>query len=89
MMKKSSQYVFLLAGAAAVLLGGRVLKTGVSVVWHDVSIHAFVHFVTDDVHQALENLLYVDVVFGAGLEELEAWKREMGKDDIEVNKQRG
>lgn len=32
------------------------------------------HLLTDDVHQPLEGLLDVDVVLGAGLEELEAWR---------------
>lgn len=32
------------------------------------------HLLTDDVHQPLKGLLDVDVVLGAGLEELEAWR---------------
>lgn len=76
--KFSVRFLFL-AGAAAAFLRGRVLQTGVFVVWHNVSIRGFIHFVTDDVHQTLENLLYVDVVFGAGLKELETWKQETGK----------
>ena len=54
---------------------------------HEVGVpgHALVHLVADDVHQPLKHLLHVDVVFGAGLEELEPWrggkegKRERGE----------
>lgn len=77
--RRDKESMFVLAGAAAVLLRRRLPKTGVFVVWHDISIRAFMHFVTDDVHQALENLLYVDVVFGAGLEELESWNERQEK----------
>lgn len=33
------------------------------------------HLFTDDVDQALKGLLHIDVVLGAGLEELETWRR--------------
>lgn len=52
----------------------RVSEALVPVVGHEVgvSLHALVHLLADDVHEALEHLLHVDVVLGAGLEELEA-----------------
>lgn len=34
-------------------------------------IQGLVHFLTDDIHQALEDLLHVDILLGTGLEELE------------------
>lgn len=37
-------------------------------------VQALGHLFADDVHQALEGLLDVDVVLGAGLEELKACK---------------
>lgn len=37
-------------------------------------VQALGHLFADDVHQALESLLDVDVVLGAGLEELKACK---------------
>ena len=33
-----------------------------------------IHLLADDVHQALEDLLHVDVLLGAGLEELKTWR---------------
>lgn len=36
-------------------------------------IQGLVHFLTDDIHQALEDLLHVDILLGTGLEELETW----------------
>lgn len=33
-----------------------------------------VHLLTDDIHQALEDLLHVDVLLGTGLKELETWR---------------
>ena len=66
------QREFVLAGAAGVSLGGSVLLTGVFMVGRrTVSVQTFSHLVTYHVHQTLENLLHVDVVFGAGLEKLE------------------
>lgn len=38
-------------------------------------VQALGHLFADDVHQALEGLLDVDVVLGAGLEELKACER--------------
>lgn len=32
-----------------------------------------IHLLTDDIHQALEDLLHVDVLLGTGLKELETW----------------
>lgn len=44
-----------------------------------ISAHALVHLLTDDVYQPLKHLLHVDVVLGAGLEELVPCQTEMGK----------
>lgn len=38
-----------------------------------VRVQALGHLVADEVHEALEGLLHVDVVLGAGLEELETF----------------
>lgn len=40
--------------------------------WTDVTVEALVHLLTDDVHQPVEDLLHVDVVFSTGLKKLEA-----------------
>lgn len=42
-----------------------------------------VHLLADDIHQALEDLLYIDVLLGAGLEELETWT-DIGGDTHET-----
>lgn len=60
---------------AATLAGvGHLVQVGSLVIgrWSGVSIGTLVHLLTDGVHQAVKNLLHVDVVFGTGLEELEA-----------------
>lgn len=41
--------------------------------WAAAGIQRLIHFLTDDIHQALEDLLHVDIFLGAGLEELETW----------------
>lgn len=53
-----------------------VLEALVPVVGYEVgvSLHALVHFVTDDVHETLKDLLDVDVVLRTGIEELETCK---------------
>lgn len=38
-------------------------------------IKALWHLLTDDVHQALKGLLYIDVVFGTGLKKLKPWSK--------------
>lgn len=38
-------------------------------------LHGLVHLLTDYVNETLKHLLDVDVVLGAGLEELKAWKQ--------------
>ena len=64
-----------LASTAPVALWRRVFKALVPVVRHevDVSLHALVHLLTDDIHKTLKHLLHVDVVLCAGLEELKPW----------------
>lgn len=66
-----------LTGTAAVSFSG-VLHVGVSKAGKrtTVSLHSFVHFLTDYIHQSFKHLLYVDVVFGTGFKELESWKKE-------------
>lgn len=39
-----------------------------------------IHLLADDVHQALEDLLHVDVLLGAGLEELKTWRNRRWED---------
>lgn len=41
--------------------------------WAGAGFQGLIHLVTDDIHQALEHLLHVDVLLGAGLEELKTW----------------
>lgn len=55
----------------------RVLHVGVFEAgeWTTISLHSFVHFLTDYIHQPLKHLLYIDVVFGTGFKELESWKK--------------
>lgn len=62
--------------ALAAAAGGRLLQVGRVVVGRraDVAVRTLVHLLADGVHQAVEDMLDVDVVFGAGLEELEAWR---------------
>ena len=38
--------------------------------WAGAGFQGFIHLVTDDVHQALEHLLHIDILLGAGLKEL-------------------
>lgn len=55
-------------------LGGRGVPQGGALpvaAWASAGFEGFVHLLTDDVHQALEDLFHVDVLLGAGLEELE------------------
>lgn len=62
------------ARAAALAAAGGLLQVGRVVVGRraDVTVWTLVHLLTDGVHQAVKDLLHVDVVFGAGLKELEA-----------------
>lgn len=65
------------AGAAPLLAAGRLLEAGRPLVagrGAGVAVGALAHLLADGVHQFVEHLLHVDVVFGAGLEELEAWR---------------
>jgi 4-amino-4-deoxy-L-arabinose transferase-like glycosyltransferase len=41
--------------------------------WAGAGFQGFIHLVTDDVHQALEHLLHIDILLGAGLKELKTW----------------
>lgn len=41
--------------------------------WTGAGFQGLVHLLADDVHQALKDLLYVYVLLGARLEELETW----------------
>lgn len=50
-------------------------------------VQALGHLFADDVHQALEGLLDVDVVLGAGLEELEACRGCGGLKKMLLNEQ--
>lgn len=64
-----------LTAAAAWLWGwgipkGRAFSIGA---WAGAGFQGFIHLVTDDVHQALEHLLHIDVLLGAGLKELKTW----------------
>lgn len=67
--------VGILTGTAAVSFIG-VLDVGVFEAgeWTTISLHSFVHFLTDYIHQPLKHLLHIDVVFGTGFKELESWK---------------
>lgn len=40
-----------------------------------VGLQALRHFVTDDVHKALEGLLHVHVILGAGFKKLKPWRK--------------
>lgn len=64
-----------LASTAPMAFWRRVFEALVPVVRHevDVSLHALIHLLTDDVHKTLKHLLHVDVVLCAGLEELKPW----------------
>jgi len=68
------------AATAPVALRRRVFQDLVPVVGRQVAValDALVHLLADDVHEALEHLLHVDVVLGADLEELETWRGEGG-----------
>lgn len=74
------------AGAATLAAAGRLLQVGSLVIgWRTgVSVGALVHLFADGVHQLVKNLLHVDVVFGTGLEELEAWRGQRHKDELWV-----
>lgn len=64
------------ARTASLAAAGRVLQT-ISFVtgWRtSITIEALVHVLAYDVHQLVKHLLHVDIVFGTGLEELEAWR---------------
>lgn len=67
----------LLAAAATLVVAGCLLQVGYLLIGGrtGVTVGTFIHLLTDGVHQAVENLLHADVVFGTGLEELEAWRR--------------
>lgn len=69
--------VGILTGTAARSFSGRVLHVGVSEAaeWTTISLHSFVHFLTDYIHQTLKYLLHADVVFRTGFKELESWKK--------------
>lgn len=41
--------------------------------WAGAGFQGLVHLLTDDIHQALEDLLHIDVLLGTGLKELETW----------------
>lgn len=45
-----------------------------------VRVQALGHLVADEVDEALEGLLHVDVVLGAGLEELETFREESSRE---------
>lgn len=40
-----------------------------------VGLQALGHFVTDDIYEALEGLLHVDVILGAGFKKLKPWRK--------------
>lgn len=74
--------------AAATGLGG----WGISQGWAfpiasraGAGFQGLVHLLTDDIHQALKDLLHVDVLLGTGLEELETWT-DIGGDTHETLK---
>lgn len=71
------------ACASALAAAGRLLQVGSLVVgrWTGLTVGALVHLLTDGVHQLVKNLLHVDVVFGTGLEELEAWRERGEKEE--------
>ena len=50
------------------------------------SVQALRHLFTDDVDQALEGLLHIDVVLGAGLEELKTWKGKRAGERLRAGK---
>lgn len=62
------------ARTATVAAAGGLLQVGRVVVGRraHVAVWTLVHLLADGVHQAVEDLLDVDVVFGTGLKELEA-----------------
>lgn len=41
--------------------------------WAGAGFEGLIHLLTDDIHQALKDLLHVDVLLGAGLKELKTW----------------
>ena len=65
---------------------GRLLQVSSLVIGRrtDVTIGALVHLLADGVHQLVKNLLHVDVVFGTGLKELEAWRGQREEEALGV-----
>ena len=64
------------AGTSTFTVRGRVREAGSFLIGRDtgrLTIDRFIHPFTDDIHQLVKDLLHVDVVFSAGLKELEAW----------------
>ena len=61
-----------LAAAVGLWRGRRFLESRALLRGGDgwVGLQALGHFVTDDVHKALEHLLHIDILLGAGLKEL-------------------
>ena len=51
--------------------------------WVGVGFQGLIHLLTNDVHQALEDLLHVDVLLRTGLEEFKTW-RGIGGDTCET-----
>lgn len=42
--------------------------------WAGAGFQGLIHLLADDIHQTLKDLLHIDILLGAGLEELETWK---------------
>ena len=66
-----------LAAAVGLWRGRCVLESSALLRGGDgwVGLQALGHFVTDDVHKALEGLLHVHVILGAGFKKLKPWRK--------------
>lgn len=51
--------------------------------WAGAGFQGLIHLLTDDVHQALEDLLHVDVLLCTGFKEFKTW-RGIGRDICET-----
>lgn len=74
------------ACAVTLAAAGGLLQVGSLVIgWRTgVTVGTLAHLLTDGVHQVVKNLLHVDVVFGTGLQELEAWRGQREKEEFSV-----
>lgn len=75
----------LLSASTASLTRDRLILQGIPLLTDrlaSVAIDTLVHLHTDEVHQLVEDLLHVDVVFGTGLEEMKTCGQ---KTDINQN----